>query len=268
MVGSRKGAKTQSHAKKETTHGDSLLTPNFPAPRIAGRFYAVSPQARHMRVQEPVTVDRLRITHQTRRREIRARLREFHAVWQSRSDERLWEEMVYCIFTAGSSATMGATAVDAVRPLLGSGSRAAITRALKRPPAYRFHNVRAAHIVCTRDYLRKTVSMRLRDRLKEFRDPHDRRDWLARTPDIKGLGYKEASHFLRNVGFKGYGILDKHIVRCLAELGVIDSPKPPTTRNRYLEAEQRMKSFADEVGINFDELDLVLWSMRTGKVLK
>jgi N-glycosylase/DNA lyase len=95
----------------------------------------------------------------------------------------------------------------------------------------------------------------------------DRRDWLARTPGIKGLGYKEASHFLRNVGFKGYGILDKHIVRCLAELGVIDSPKPPTTRNRYLEAEQRMKSFADEVGINFDELDLVLWSMRTGKVL-
>ena len=102
----------------------------------------------------------------------------------------------------------------------------------------------------------------------EFRDPHERRDWLARTPGIKGLGYKEASHFLRNVGFKGYGILDKHIVRCLAELRVIDSPKPPTTRKRYLETEQRMKNFADEVGINFDELDLVLWSMRTGKVLK
>ncbi len=152
-------------------HGANLLTANFPAPRIAGRFCAVSPRARHMRVQEPVTIDRLRITHHTRRKEIRARLREFDSVWQSRSDARLWEEMVYCIFTAGSSATMGATAVDAVRPLLGSGSRAAITRALKKPPAYRFHNVRAAHIVCTRDYLRKTVSMRLRDRLNEFRDP-------------------------------------------------------------------------------------------------
>jgi N-glycosylase/DNA lyase len=221
-----------------------------------------------MRIQEPVTIDRLLNTYHTRRKEIRMRLREFDSVWQSRSDARLWEEMVYCIFTAGSSAAMGATAVDAVRPLLGSGSRAAITRALKQPPAYRFHNVRAAHIVYTRDYLRKTVSMRLRDRLNEFRDPHDRRDWLARTPGIKGLGYKEASHFLRNIGFKGYGILDKHIVRCLSELGVIDSPRPPTTRSRYLEAEQRMKSFADEVGINFDELDLVLWSMRTGKVLK
>ena len=221
-----------------------------------------------MRVQEPVTIDRLRDTHRARRKEIRTRLREFDSVWQSQSDARLWEEMVYCIFTAGSSAAMGATAVNAVRPLLRTGTRAAITRALRKPPAYRFHNVRAEHIVCTREYLRKTVSMRLWNRLMEFRDAHERRDWLARTPGIKGLGYKEASHFLRNVGFKGYGILDKHIVRCLAELGVIDSPKPPTTRSRYLDAEQRMKSFADDVGINFDELDLVLWSMRTGKVLK
>ena len=221
-----------------------------------------------MRFQEPVTIDRLRMTYHARRKEIRLRLSEFDSVWQSGSDTRLWEEMVYCIFTAGSSATMGATAVNAVRPLLSKGSRTAITRALKKPPAYRFHNVRAEHIVCTRDYLRKTVSMRLRDRLMELQDPHERRDWLARTPGIKGLGYKEASHFLRNVGFKGYGILDKHIVRCLSELGVIDSPKPPTTRNRYLEAEQRLKSFAGDVGINFDELDLALWSMRTGKVLK
>jgi len=221
-----------------------------------------------MRVSEPVTIDRLRMTHLARRQEIRARLREFDSVWQSGSDPRLWEEMVYCIFTAGSSAAMGATAVNAVRPLLSAGSRIAITRALKKPPAYRFHNVRAAHIVCTRDYLRRTVSMRLRDRLEKFTDPHERRDWLARTPEIKGLGYKEASHFLRNVGFKGYGILDKHIIRCFSELRVIDSPKPPTTRKRYLEAEQRMKDFAGEVGINFDELDLALWSMRTGKVLK
>ena len=93
--------------------------------------------------------------------------------------------------------------------------------------------------------------MRLRDRLLSFDDPLARRDWLAREPRIKGLGYKEASHFLRNIGFKGYGILDKHIVRCLAELGVIDSPKPPTSRNRYLEVEERMREFARNALINF-----------------
>lgn len=110
--------------------------------------------------------------------------------------------------------------------------------------------------------------MRLRDRLDSFRDPFERRDWLAQEPQIKGLGYKEASHFLRNVGFKGYGILDKHIVRSLAELGVIDSPKPPTARHRYLTIEARMREFAAAVQIDFDELDLVLWSMKTGEILK
>lgn len=110
--------------------------------------------------------------------------------------------------------------------------------------------------------------MRLREQLRSFRDPFARRDWLATEPRIKGLGYKEASHYLRNVGFKGYGILDKHIVRCLAELGVIDSPKAPTSRNGYLETEYRMRQFAGEVEIDFDELDLVLWSMKTGEVLK
>ena len=221
-----------------------------------------------MREQEPVTIDRLRVTHATRRKEIRARLTEFDQVWNSGSDARLWEEMVYCIFTAGSSAASGMTAVTAVKPLLKQGTRAAITRALKKPPAYRFHNVRAEHVVATREFLRANFSMRLRERLESFADAGERRDWLARTPGIKGLGYKEASHFLRNVGFKGYGILDKHIIRCLAELGVIDSAKPPTTRMRYLASESRMKDFAKDISINFEELDLVLWFMKTGKILK
>lgn len=217
---------------------------------------------------QPLTVDHLRAVHAARRREIRKRLRDFRDVWRTGSDTRLWEELVYCIFTAGASAKMGSRAVAAVRPLLRNGTREALTRALTQPPAYRFHNVRAGYVVRTREYLRDSFSMRLRDQLKRIRDPFERRDWLANDPRITGLGYKEASHFLRNVGFRGYGILDKHIVRSLSELGVIDSPKPPATRKRYLETEARMRDFAGDVGINFDELDLALWSMKTGEVLK
>lgn len=143
-----------------------------------------------------------------------------------------------------------------------------MTRALIEAGAHRFPNARPAYVVSTRRYLQKSISMRLRDRLNSFRDPFERRDWLAQEPQIKGLGYKEASHFLRNVGFKGYGILDKHIVRSLAELGVIDSSKPPAGRNRYLMIESCMREFAAALQIDFDELDLVLWSMKTGEILK
>jgi N-glycosylase/DNA lyase len=85
---------------------------------------------------------------------------------------------------------------------------------------------------------------------------------------IKGLGYKEASHFLRNIGFKGYAILDKHVLKCLAELKLIDEPKPPNTRTKYLSLEARLQDLTQMTGIDFDELDLVLWSMKTGVVLK
>ena len=218
--------------------------------------------------REPITIDRLRTEYAKRRREIRARLREFRHVWQTADDHRLWEEMVYCIFTAGASARMGLKSVEALRPLLATGEQREMTQALVNAGAHRFPNARPAYVIVTREYLRETCSMRLRDRLRAFRDPFARRDWLARDPQIKGLGYKEASHYLRNIGFKGYGILDKHIVRCLHELNIIDSPKPPTTRGRYLETEQKMREFAAQAKIDFDELDLLLWSIKTGEILK
>jgi N-glycosylase/DNA lyase len=218
--------------------------------------------------RDPVTVDRLRAEYAERRKEIRARLRDFRRVWQTASDSQLWEEMVYCIFTAGASAKMGLRSVDALRPLLKTGAQAEMTKALVAAGAHRFPNARPGYVIVTRDYLEESFSMQLRRRLDSFRDPMERRDWLATEPRIKGLGYKESSHFLRNIGFKGYGILDKHIVRCLCELKVIDSPKPPTSRGRYLETEDRMRRFAADTGIDFDELDLLLWSTKTGEILK
>jgi len=213
-----------------------------------------------------VTIENIRATHRARARDIRARLAEFREVWEAGSDERLWEELVFCIFTAGASARMGLRAIDAVRPLLKSGVHEELTNALVK--VHRYPNARSGYIVVTRNYLAEDCRMRLRERLEGFSDPLARRDWLARERRIKGLGYKEASHFLRNVGFRGYAILDKHILRSLAELDVIESPQPPATRAKYLATEERLRKFARDVRINFDELDLVLWSMKTGEILK
>ncbi len=163
---------------------------------------------------------------------------------------------------------MGLRAIEAVRSLLSEGKAEDMTRALKEAGAHRFPVARPAYVVVTRDYLREHCEMRLRESLLSFADPIERRDWLAQEQRIKGLGYKEASHFLRNIGLKGYGILDKHVLRCLADLCVVSSSKPPTTRTSYLELEKKLRRFARDIRIDFDELDLVLWSMKTGEVLK
>lgn len=218
--------------------------------------------------RELVVIESIRATHKARKNEIRKRLDEFREVWRKGSDARLWEELVFCIFTAGASARMGLRAVEAIRPLLMEGEREAMTSALQQAGAHRFPVARPGYIVITRSYLREHCNMGLREKLQSFASPIERRDWLAQEKQVKGLGYKEASHFLRNVGFGGYAILDKHVMSCLKDLKVVDTPKPPGNRTRYLETEDRLKLFAQDIGIDFNELDLVLWSMKTGEVLK
>ena len=213
------------------------------------------------------TLEELHVTYREKQTAIQERLGDFDQIWQRRDNVRLFEELVFCIFTAGASARMGMKSIDRVKPhLLTAGPR---KFSVLLTSAHRYPNARSRYIVHTRKYLRHTLDFRLAEKLDDYGHDNDgRRDFLAANPDIKGIGYKEASHFLRNVGFKGYAILDKHILRTLSEFGVIDSPEPPTTKRKYLAIEERMKNFSRHVGIDFDELDLLLWSNKTGEILK
>ncbi|MBC7797393.1 MAG: N-glycosylase/DNA lyase [Pyrinomonadaceae bacterium] len=215
---------------------------------------------------QPLTIETLRRHYELRRDEIQARLSEFAAIKASGTDDILLQELVFCIFTANASAKMGYRSIEAVKHLLYEGTNEELAKTLTG--IHRFPNARAAYIVTTRDYLRNDCNFQLRDKLENFTDDIERRDWLAQTREIKGLAYKEASHYLRNIGFRGYAILDKHILKGLVEMNIIEEAKPPSTRAKYLIIEDKLRKFADDIEIDFDELDLVLWSIKTGEILK
>ena len=215
---------------------------------------------------QPLTIENIKAAYVERREEIRQRTAEFEDVWKNGDDERLWEEMVFCFFTGGCSAKMGLRSIEAVRPILLTGTHEELMNALLG--RHRYPRARSGYIVASRDFLQEHCNLELRKKLESFEDALGRRDWLVKEKGIKGLGYKEASHFLRNIGLKGYAILDKHILRSLAELKIIDDPKPPNTRLKYLTIEKKLKNLAETLKIDFDELDLVLWSMKTGEILK
>jgi N-glycosylase/DNA lyase len=193
-------------------------------------------------------------------------LAEFELVGRTGSPETLFEELTFCIFTAGASARMGLRSVEGIRPILMSGSARDIQRALVG--RHRFPNNRGTYVYETREYLREHCGLRLREALTSLSLADERRDFLAANRSVRGIGYKEASHFLRNIGYRGYAILDKHVLTRLAELEVIETPKPPSTKNGYLVIEERLKGFANSIGIDFDELDLLLWYTKTGEILK
>jgi N-glycosylase/DNA lyase len=213
------------------------------------------------------SIEELQESYREKRKTIRARLAEFDAVLREGDDERLFEELVFCIFTAGASARMGLNSIERVRPHLFKAGQKRLTRLLLG--AHRYPNARSGYVVHTRNFLRRDCGLRLRERLDSFGDDMEaRRDFFAKNPGVKGVGYKEASHYLRNIGYRGYAILDKHILRTLYEIGLIDSPNPPGVKKKYLAVEDRMRKFAEDIKINLDELDLLLWSNKTGVILK
>ncbi|HEV8157944.1 MAG TPA: hypothetical protein VGP58_02860, partial [Pyrinomonadaceae bacterium] len=113
--------------------------------------------------QKPLTIEKIKAAHAERRAEIRARLTEFEAVWENETDERLWEEMVFCFFTGGCSARMGLRSVEAVRPILQTGNHHELADALRG--RHRYPNARAGYIVASREFLQEHCGLRLREKL-------------------------------------------------------------------------------------------------------
>jgi N-glycosylase/DNA lyase len=84
---------------------------------------------------------------------------------------------------------------------------------------------------------------------------------------VKGYGYKEASHFLRNIGFEDVAIIDRHISRFLFENNLI-KPRKTITKNVYLESESVLEKLCQELNLTQGELDLYIFYIKTKKVLK
>ena len=209
----------------------------------------------------------LKKDYRVKRPHIVKRLAEFKAAFD-RGDQAIFEELCYCILTAGSSAKMGMRTVEALRDLLPNGGLRVLQQRA-RAHHVRFWRIRPAYIVHTRECLRDVCGLELRSFIQSFDSPEALRDFFAGNKNIKGLGYKETSHFLRNIGFRGYAILDKHILNSLGELGVISKgTRPPSTRTRYLTIEKKLRQFSREIGIDMDHMDLLLWSRKTGVILK
>ena len=69
------------------------------------------------------------------------------------------------------------------------------------------------------------------------------------------------------MGFDDYAIIDFHIIDILVDNKIIKKPKT-LTKKRYLEIEDKLRGLADKTALTLAELDLYLWYLETGKILK
>ena len=191
------------------------------------------------------------------RKLVDTRIKEFKEIDKKSSDE-IFQELCFCILTANFNAEK----CIKIQKEIGNGFLTLSEKDLAKKLAelgHRFPNSRANYISESMKYIESLKEIIHSSTIEELRE------WIVKN--MKGLGYKEASHFLRNIGFDDYAIIDFHIVDILARHNLIKRPNV-LTKKRYLEIEQVLKKIAGKLDLSLAELDLYLWYIETGKILK
>ncbi len=201
----------------------------------------------------------LRAKYKRQRTEIRLRLVEFQRI----RPEQYFYEFVYCLLTPQSSAVHAAQVQHQLKKHRFHEVELDPETYLRQKETYiRFHRTKSRLLLLMKAQFPEILTI-----LASGKSAYDIREWLVRH--VRGFGYKESTHFLRNIGKnEGLAILDRHILRNLVNLRVIRSVPQTLTRKQYLALEEKFQQFALEVAIPIDELDLLFWSEETGQILK
>ena len=190
---------------------------------------------------------------------VRRRMQEFRRAGKG-TGERIFSELCFCILTANYTAEGGIRIQKDMGSKFCTMDEAGLAKKLKML-GHRFPNARAKYIAEARKH-RVDLS-----KVYAKRSSNEMREWLAEN--VKGLGYKESSHFLRNIGITDLAIIDFHIIDILVKHKLIKRPKSKTlSKKKYLEIERVLAKLAANANVTLAELDLYLWYMETGKILK
>jgi N-glycosylase/DNA lyase len=210
--------------------------------------------------------------YREKRKEIDSRLKEFKSLRDS-SEERKFLELTFVLLTSRTDAEKAWEAANKLErsDLLLSGGTEDIGTILDEK-GVQYPEKKAEFVVENREKLSQPTLVDPEKKLKisnriDKEDLDSSRRWFAEN--LKGIGWKGASHFLRNIGYgNGFAIISGHIAGQLYELELKENPGPVDDEEEYLELEQRLQKLSEDLGIDIKALDLVLWSMKTGKVFR
>ena len=189
----------------------------------------------------------------------------YKKAWKG-TEKEIFAEMAFCILTPQSKAKNAWQAITTLveNNLLYEGSAEEIVEYLN---IVRFKNNKSRYLVEFRDLMTKDEKLQPKKILESKGNTFEKRKWILKN--VKGMGLKEANHVLRNLGFgEEIAILDRHILRNLQRLNVIEEIPKTLTEKKYYEIEKAMKKYSEYSRIKMDELDLVLWYKEAGEVFK
>lgn len=189
---------------------------------------------------------------------IRAKLKEFKSI----PENKYFYELVYCLCTPMSKAENAMKVQQIFEQIDFFNFPIDPKDILRKPENYiRFHNQKSKYILWNRENFDKTLKI-----IKQNIDIFEKRNLLLRQ--VMGFGMKETAHFLRNIGQFSLPILDRHILRTMHRCGIIEQIPKNFHKKNYENLERIYIDWCNWNSISIEELDLVLWKLETGKILK
>jgi N-glycosylase/DNA lyase len=196
-------------------------------------------------------------------------------------ERQLWWELSCCILSSQvpySSAVAAADAIDAKGVLLGTTAdlEQLVSRLVPllqtplliegRQRSYRFPFARSVLLARARIAITRSAGS-LAAFLAASTDGGQSREWLI--AHVPGLGPKQASMFLRNIGATyDLAILDRHVTNYMSAVGIESSSRILRNLAQYREREAVLSSHAQELGLRVGLLDWAIWIvMRAARTL-
>ncbi len=190
--------------------------------------------------------------------EILLKLEEFKSI----PKEKYFYEMVYCLCTPMSKAE-NAMKVQIYFEQIDFWNKPTDPAPILRNSEHyiRFHKQKSKYIIENHKQFDAILST-----IERNCSVGEKRNILVNT--VKGFGMKESAHFLRNIGQFGMPILDRHILRTMQRFGVIKEIPKSISKKNYENLERLYIDWCNYNKLSVEELDLVLWKLETGNILK
>lgn len=204
--------------------------------------------------------------------------------WDEMSEGELWGELCLCILSSNVPYELAKSAFFHLREMSllepkwitqTSNSVRIIAQELSKSiylpkkkngqyRKYRFPNIRAKNIVGATEtlYVKNFGLVRI---LEKEKSEQETRCFLAKN--ISGVGLKEASHFLRNIGYsESLAIIDTHVIAFLEDIEALPQDTIRTvTPPIYMRLERILQELCISLNLNLSTFDMAIWHYMRGK---
>lgn len=183
--------------------------------------------------------------------------------WEKMSEDELWHTLCLCLLSSQVPYDKALRTIEALaksglidrRFLVTDEQAEEKVEASLRLSHYRFPKSKAKSLVKTARNLEGRSLQRILASCL-----NDRRARNLFAQEVHGFGMKQASHFLRDIGFtEDLAIIDTHIIKFLVEKELISKPPKTLTRRRYLTLEKVFIEYAEKQGLSPADLDRMIW---------